>query len=161
MFGRGFNGFDDKWDVVAPYKYHIAIENSSYNDYWTEKLADCYIGGAYPIYYGCKNVEKYFDNEALTVIDIHDVNKAIKQIEEVINSNTYETHRYALIKAKNQVLDEYNLFAMLAKVMDGMNPNAEKQEVMIKSDPSFIDFAKIKTMGITRIINGIKRKMKL
>src|SRR5574344_663659 len=27
VFGRGFNDFADKWDVLAPYKYHIAIEN--------------------------------------------------------------------------------------------------------------------------------------
>lgn len=161
VYGRGFNGFDDKWDVVAPYKYHIAIENSSFDDYWTEKLADSYIGGAYPIYYGCTNIEKYFDKNALTLIDIHDVDKSIKQIEDVINSNTYEKNTDAIIKAKNQVLDEYNLFAMLAKIMDDMNPNAEKEEVVIKADTSFFDFAKIKTMGIGRIVNGVKRKMKL
>ena len=161
VFGRGFNDFDDKWNVVAPYKYHIAIENSSFDDYWTEKLADSYIGGAYPIYYGCTNVEKYFDKDALTMIDIHNVDKSIKQIEDVIKSNTYETHKTAIIKAKNQVLDEYNLYAMLAKIMDGMNPNAKKQEVTIKADTSFIDVKKIQTMGISRIVNGIKRKMRM
>lgn len=161
VFGRGFNGFDDKWDVVAPYKYHIAIENSAFDDYWTEKLADSYIGGAYPIYYGCKNVEKYFDKDALTVIDIHDVEQSIKQIEAVINSKTYENKFNAIIKAKNQVLDEYNLFAMLAKLMDQMNPNADKKEVVIKADTSFFDLTKLQTMGFSRIINGIKRKMSL
>ena len=59
------------------------------------------------------------------------------------------------------MLDEYNLFAMLAKIMVDMNPNAEKENIVIKADTSFLDFAKIKTMGIGRIVNGIKRKMKL
>ena len=161
VFGRGFNGFDDKWDVVAPYKYHIAIENSSFDDYWTEKLADSFIGGAYPIYYGCPNIHQYFNKDALTVIDIKNVEKSIMQIEDVIKGNYYEKCFDKVIEAKNQVLDEYNLFAMLAKVMDGMNPKEEKKDVTIKADTSFIDFTKIRTMGFGRIINGIKRKMKL
>lgn len=161
VFGRGFNGFDDKWDVVAPYKYHIAIENSSFDDYWTEKLADSYIGGAYPIYYGCKNVNEYFAKNALTVIDIYDVDKSIQLIEEVIKGNYFEKYHEQVIVAKNKVLDEYNLFAMLANLMDGMNAKAEKQVVTIKADTAFFDLTKLQTMGFSRIINGIKRKMSL
>jgi len=51
VFGHGFNSFDDKWDVLAPYKYHIVIENSSENYYWTEKISDCFLAETFPIYY--------------------------------------------------------------------------------------------------------------
>jgi len=60
VFGRGIREVDDKWDAISPYKYHIALENSVYPHYWTEKLGDVYLSGAYPIYYGCLNLEDYF-----------------------------------------------------------------------------------------------------
>lgn len=44
IFGRGFNYVNDKWDAIADYKYHVAIENSQYPHYWTEKLADAFLG---------------------------------------------------------------------------------------------------------------------
>ena len=63
VFGKGIKEVADKWDILAPYKYHIALENSSYKDYWTEKLSDTFLSFCYPIYYGCPNIEKYFDKE--------------------------------------------------------------------------------------------------
>ena len=45
VFGRGINGFADKRDVLDDYRYHIAIENSVCENYWTEKLADPYMQG--------------------------------------------------------------------------------------------------------------------
>ena len=43
VFGIGRKKVADKWDALAPYKYHIALENSSYKDYWTEKLSDTFL----------------------------------------------------------------------------------------------------------------------
>jgi hypothetical protein len=31
IYGRGFNPIADKWDAIAPYKYHIVLENSRLN----------------------------------------------------------------------------------------------------------------------------------
>ena len=45
-------GLEDKWDAIGRYRYHIALENSVYPDYWSEKLADPLLGLRYPIYYG-------------------------------------------------------------------------------------------------------------
>jgi hypothetical protein len=42
-YGYGFSRIADKLDGIAPYKYHIAIENCNLNNYWTEKLADSWI----------------------------------------------------------------------------------------------------------------------
>jgi len=70
IFGRGINEIEDKWDALDRYKYHIALENSVVEDYWTEKLSDAYLAGCYPIYYGCPNIEKYFDISSLARINI-------------------------------------------------------------------------------------------
>ena len=110
VFGRGFQDFDDKWDVLAPYKYHIVIENSSQDYYWTEKLSDCFLCDTYPFYYGCTNVEDYFPKESLTQIDINNFEKTIAIIDKAIANDTYEKAQDALAESKNLVLDKYNMF---------------------------------------------------
>lgn len=158
IFGRGYNAFDDKWDVVSPYKYHIVIENSCYADYWTEKLADCFIGGAFPIYYGCPNVEKYFDSESMIKIDINDFDASVAAIDKAIADDLYNKRQGKIIEAKNKVLDEYNLFAMLATEMDKMNPGAKKKLCRFKPDIKFFDLKKVKTMIIDRLLCKMMKK---
>ncbi|MGO4918551.1 glycosyltransferase family 10 domain-containing protein [Maribacter spongiicola] len=160
LFGRGFNDFDDKWNVIAPYKYHVVIENSSYPDYWTEKLADSYLGNTYPIYYGCTNLEKYFDKNAYSLIDINDFESSVKIIEDILEKEYCEQRIAQIQEAKELVLDKYNLFALLASQFDTMDSNATKKQVTLKHDTAFVDFAKIKIMVISRIVNKLKLKFK-
>lgn len=160
MFGWGFNGFEDKWDVIAPYKYHIAIENNSIPYYWTEKLADSYLGNAFPIYYGATNVGEYFSKDAFLAIDIHDVEGAIKIIDKAIADNLAEKNAAAIEEAKQLVLDKYNLFNLIVEQIQGMNPNAPKKEYTIKHDMAFFDWKKFYIMGWKRIMNTIQSKIK-
>lgn len=131
VYGRGFNSFDDKWDVLAQYKYHICIENCSEPYYWTEKISDCFLTGAYPFYYGCKNFADYFPKDSFSPIDILDVNKAIATIDSAIENGLYEKSIGALEEAKNLALDKYNMFEYMAALCDNLNPTAEKKEVTL------------------------------
>jgi hypothetical protein len=151
LFGYGFNDFTDKWNVIAPYKYHICIENSSYSHYWTEKLADCYLGWAFPFYYGCPNLSEYFSQDAFLPINIHDVDAAIAIIDKAIEQDLLSQRQHAILQARLQVLDKYNLFALLTEEFDKMNPNARKQNLMIKSDTSFVDLKKVQIMVLNRL----------
>lgn len=115
VFGRGFSEIEDKWDALARYKYHIALENCAVRDYWTEKLGDAYLAGCYPIYYGCPNIEKYFNNSALTKIDITQPQKAIHIIDSCFKESKYEQSVQEIMDARKDVLNRYNLFAMICE----------------------------------------------
>ncbi|NLW90455.1 MAG: transferase [Syntrophomonadaceae bacterium] len=117
VYGKGVREIEDKWDALADYKYHIALENSYLPHYWTEKLADSYLAGAYPIYYGCPNLRDYFSPNAFTRIDVNNPEVAIATIENCIASNKYENSLEAIRAARNQVLDEYNMFPMIVKLL--------------------------------------------
>jgi hypothetical protein len=106
---------DDKWDAIAPYKYHIVIENAVVEDYWTEKLADAFLGLSLPIYHGAPNISKYFSPDSLVQIDITKPDEAIASIKQIIVSDRYQETLGALRTAKELVLDQYQLFPMLAK----------------------------------------------
>jgi hypothetical protein len=129
VFGRGIREVDDKWDAISPYKYHIALENSVYPHYWTEKLGDVYLSGAYPIYYGCPNLEDYFPAASYTQINIDDVEGAIRTIEECIREQCYEASLDRIIEARNLVLDHYNLFALVAELV--REPVATKKRIVV------------------------------
>lgn len=115
VFGRNINGFSDKLEVLSAYKYHIAIENSAYADYWTEKLSDTFLTLTYPIYYGSPNIGKYFDDRSMTSIDIEDPEKWIAVIEKIIETNTFESSRLDLKKARDKILNQYNIFSILSE----------------------------------------------
>lgn len=116
VYGNGYNSFGDKWDVLAPYKYHIVIENSSTDYYWTEKLGDCYLASAFPLYHGCTNIDRYFPGDAYERIDIRNTDRTFATIDRILASQLYEERRAQLQQAKQSVMDKYNFFNMLADV---------------------------------------------
>ena len=134
VFGRGLNEVQDKWDAIARYKYHIVLENSSYADYWTEKLSDAYLAGAYPLYYGCPNILDYFPKVSLTSIDINQPQAALSTIEETIQKNQYEKSINEIMLARNLVLDEYNLFAFLAKYCESLKIWNRKERISLQPE---------------------------
>ncbi|MBO7440594.1 MAG: hypothetical protein J6U21_13050 [Bacteroidales bacterium] len=121
VFGEKVNDFCDKWDVTAPYKYQIVIENCRNKDYWTEKLGDCFLANTYPIYYGCTNVKDYFPEASYTEIDILKPETAIKTIEEVIEQDLFSKRQDELSQSKLKTLDNYNIFTELAKICDSIS----------------------------------------
>lgn len=118
VFGGGFQPIPDKWDAIAPYKYTIVLENSMVPDYWSEKLADSFLGFTLPIYYGCPNVFDYFSPKALRLINIDDFGQSVAVLEEILNSDPYDEHAEAILQARNQVLNQYNIFQLMADICD-------------------------------------------
>lgn len=145
VFGSGFNSIPDKWDAIYPYKYHIVLENSSIENYWTEKLSDAFLARSYPIYYGCKNLSSYFPTSSFTPIDINEPDQAISIIEEIIEDRTYERSMKYIMESNSLVLDKYNLFPMIAQVCNEMKLTSSFFETVdIKPESTFIGkFSKI------------------
>ena len=143
VFGRGVRDVEDKWDAIAPYKYHIVLENSSYEDYWTEKLSDAYLANALPIYYGCWNLTNYFAPESFVAININRPDEAMATIERCIREETYERRSDSIQKAKLDVLNKYNLFAVIASL-------AEQGERKQKQIVTLIPETQRHSMGLLR-----------
>ncbi len=117
VFGRGIRAIEDKADGILPYRYHVALENSQFPDYWTEKLADAFLGFAHPLYWGCPNLERYFPAQSFTALNIHDPAQAIATIEQAIAERRFEQSREAVAEARKRVLDSDNLFALAGELV--------------------------------------------
>lgn len=81
IFGRGFNEIERKCLGLADYCYSVAMENSKYDFYFTEKLIDCFLSGTIPIYYGCPSIYKFFNmNGVYHMNSIYDLDDIISKI---------------------------------------------------------------------------------
>ena len=124
----------NKWDAMADYKYTVVIENSSFRDYWTEKLADAFLADAYPFYFGCPNIADYFPDGGYIEIDIHDFDRALKTIQDTVARGRFEVTVGERRRAKDLVLNRYNLFPMLAAMTSAAGGALPKKRVSLQPE---------------------------
>jgi len=88
----------DKINSFRPYQYSICFENTSRENYFSEKITDCILNKTIPIYWGCSNIGDFYNKDG--VICVNNVDEAIK----VINNLTPEYY-----ESKLEVIEEnYN-----------------------------------------------------
>jgi hypothetical protein len=130
IFGRGIRYIKNKWDALAPYRYSLAIENSRSRDYWTEKVADCFLSWTLPLYDGCLNLEDYFDPASFIRIDADDHDATLHRIEELSRSDEWERRMPAIEESRRRVLEEYQLFPALARTVRTYGSILHEREVV-------------------------------
>lgn len=141
-FGRGFQPIDDKLDAILGYRYHLVLENSVSDDYWTEKLADAYLGWAYPLYVGCPNLSRYFPEQGFLMLAGQSAPQMIRRIEPLLEHGLSAVQQDALRRSRDAVLNTYNPFAWFAKWAERFHdPAGKPQRVTIRSHKAF------RTMG--------------
>lgn len=117
FYGRGFTPLEDKLDALRKYRFHIALENSSLRHYFSEKLCDSILTGAFPFYWGCPNLEEYLPARSFRRLDINDLSASITTIETSIEDHIDVVNRDALRGARNLIMQEHNLFALLNRIL--------------------------------------------
>lgn len=140
-FGRGFQPIDDKMDAILPYRFQLVLENGVEPNYWTEKLADAYLGWAYPVYLGCPNEGDYLPAEALLSINNLDVDTAAARIAELLEQPLDARRAAALAEARNRVLNVYNPFAWAAHWAERLyQPGLPERQLTLRSHKAFRSF---------------------
>ena len=152
VFGRGVRPVPDKTDAILPYRYHIVLENSSLRDYWTEKLSDSCLGWAFPIYWGCENIEDYFASDSLIRIDIETPDAAIDTIEAVMETPLTPERQAGLAAARALVLDRYNTFDVIRRHCEAL-PARGPREITIRPQRHF------RPSRAKRLVKRVGRKL--
>jgi hypothetical protein len=137
-YGNGVNPINQKWDGIAPYKYHIVLENRSDYNFITEKIYDSFLGGSFPIYWGAPNLNEYFPSKSFEQINILDFLGSIKKIEKIIASDLFENRLKELNIAKELVLNKYNLFNRISEIIENRPlPSDKKENISLKPSSYF------------------------
>jgi len=158
VFGRDINEIKDKSMGILDYKYSIAMENSSYDDYWTEKLSDVFLGFSFPLYYGCPNIFNYFPQESLKVIDVDDIDGSIKIIEKAIEDNCFENNFDKIVESRRLILDKYNFFPMIDSYCNKYYKKSEKIEILLKPEQDFEKYNFKKYLNFKKIFLFVKKR---
>ena len=116
LFGEGRKrSLRDKWEGLAPYKYSVAIENTSKADYWTEKISDCFLSFTVPIYFGATNIGDYFPEESFIWLPIDDPPQALDTLRAAVKDDSWKSRLPALEEARRLILDDYSLYGQLSR----------------------------------------------
>lgn len=154
LYGKGINYIEDKWDGLAPYRYSLAIENSSGPDYWTEKLADCFLSWTVPIYYGCTNLEEYFPAKSFIRIDINQPEAALEVITYTLSTDNWEARMPALVEARNLVLERYQFFPQMQNLVDHHYKTLPKKNLVFQPYRKRYSFIRKVRGRLSRLISG-------
>jgi hypothetical protein len=127
VFGRGVRAIEDKSEALNDFRYHVAVENFVGPHHWTEKLADSFLGCTLPFYFGCPNAADYFPEGSFIPIDIFDPPGAARIIRAAIENNEYEKRLPLILEARRRVLYEYNMFAVLSRLIEQRHSAAKAQ----------------------------------
>lgn len=129
LYGRGFTPIHDKFDGLFPCKYAMAIENYSTENYWTEKLADSLLSWCLPFYWGAPNLEDYFSPDCFIRIDINKPAEALAIMEAAIKNNEWEKRLDAICEARGKILNEYQFFPYVTKMIREENASGTKEKI--------------------------------
>jgi hypothetical protein len=123
-YGRGINPLENKFDAFLPYRYTIALENSYLPNYFTEKPREPFLCYTFPFYWGCPNLQDYFDPDSFIRLDLNDFRKSIEIIEDAIAHNVYDQRFDLIVAMRQKVLCEYHIFPDLVRFIETFLPES-------------------------------------
>jgi hypothetical protein len=103
----------NKEDGIKDYSYSIALENSSQQNYFTEKIADCLLLWTVPIYWGCPNIGDFFPKHSYYNIDLDKPEDVI----DIINRPIEKRHIEAMKEARDLILNKYNIWPAIEALL--------------------------------------------
>lgn len=167
LYGRGINPIDNKWDAISKAKYAIAFENYKNDYYWTEKIMDCYLSYSMPIYFGCNLIHNFFPKDSYIQLDPNDKHIDLF-LKEIVTSKKWENNLDGITKARELILNEYQLFPFLynhikaLEVSKGHYQPRDKQLVCFKGGNEYFDNYPISITiekEFAKITSKIRRKI--
>lgn len=119
-FYRGSLPPRNKSAGLLPYRYTIAIENSSYPNHYTEKILDAILAETLSFYWGCTNLGEILDPETFIWIPIFDDFETCQAIiEQAIADQEWERRIEAIRSEKQRILRQVGFFPTLDRILTG------------------------------------------
>lgn len=120
VFGRGRSRPlpGGKLDGLLPYRYSIAIENTVHDDYFTEKILDCWLAGTVPIYFGALNLEEHFPKDSfirLSDLDFDKFNDRVMYGE--FSKEDFERRKAAVDEAREITIEKFSMHALVSSII--------------------------------------------
>lgn len=116
IYGFGHNPLLEKSMGLDKYRFSVVIENSCSEYYWTEKLADCLLGGAIPIYSGATRARLDLGWELPEISFGCDPENAARQIMAITEKHLW--HESQMNSLRELILYNHNLFNWIPTLLE-------------------------------------------
>ena len=93
---------DSKMEMFREFQFHIAIENTSEQHYFSEKLTDALVTQTVPIYWGCPNIGDYLDTSG--IIQVYTLDELIDRVNR-LTPNDYLDRLAVIAENKRRCLE--------------------------------------------------------
>jgi hypothetical protein len=107
-------GFKFMEEMCKDYLFTIAIENTSHDHYFTEKIINPFINNTIPIYWGCRKVEDYFPKHTIPLLG--NVTKDVAIINNILNDPNKYLQEYKI--DQEMVLNKVNLVKNIERIFN-------------------------------------------
>lgn len=133
--GYGVKFIDRKRDAIDEFKYHVAMENIIAPGHWTEKISDALMSECLPFYAGDPEITKVLPKDCFIPIPLDNPEEAERIIKEAIANNEYEKRLPAIREAKKLIIEKYNTFSQIVKVIE----EAKNAPIAAVKGPQYIE----------------------
>lgn len=117
---------DKKYLAFANTMFHITIENSSIENYFTEKIIDCLATKTIPIYWGCKNIGDFFNLDGIILV------KNARDIIQKVNQLTPEDY-YSRIAAIEENFEKVKAYRCYERHLANKLQELERETSFLKT----------------------------
>ena len=120
LWGSGFRPFDniaeERLKPFKDYRYNIVVENGRVDNYFTDKIIDCFSVGSIPIYWGDPKIKELFDERGFYTFE------TIEELDYILDNISIEDY-----ESKKQYIEEnYKRFVEFASPDKWMYNNCYK-----------------------------------
>jgi len=109
VFGRNYNPIENKITALKEYKFHIVVENSKEDNWFTEKIIDCFQTGTILIYWGCTSIDKFFSGAGIIKFnDQTELEKIIPTLDDKLYNKLLPSVQENFLESKKYlVMDDF------------------------------------------------------
>lgn len=115
---KGYTSGNDKSALLLPYRFCLALENSSEPGYFTEKVVDPLLMFTIPIYWGCPNIVDFLPNHCLLALNRKQpLPVLVDTVKKVIQAEIPLETQLGVTEARRRILLDYNLWPTVHKLL--------------------------------------------
>jgi hypothetical protein len=107
VFGNSVKYHPNKTVFLKDFMFSVAVENSSVKNYFTEKIVDCFLTGTVPVYWGCTNINNFFNKDGIILVNSA---KELSNKIKYMNKEKYNQMLPAIEDNFNRALEYSNMF---------------------------------------------------
>ena len=95
--------------------FHVAVENSKHNNYFTDKIIDCFCTKTVPIYWGAPYIGDFYDDRG--IIHFEDENELVDIINKLKPQDYYDMKGFIDVNYQ-RALENSNFFKRIEEFID-------------------------------------------